>query len=111
MSNSTLEQWLQRLERLHPSAIELGLERVSAVAARIGLLAPAQSVVTVAGTNGKGSTVAVLESLLARVGKSTWCFTSPHFQRFNERIRVAGIEVPDAEIITAFVAIERRQKQ
>lgn len=106
MSNSTLEQWLQRLERLHPSAIDLGLERVSAVAAQMELLAPAQSVVTVAGTNGKGSTVAVLESLLARVGKSTGCFTSPHFQRFNERIRVAGVEVPDAEIISAFVAIE-----
>ena len=86
MSKASLEQWLQRLERLHPSAVDLGLERVSAVA-RAGAAAAQQPVVTVAGTNGKGSTVAVLEALLARAGKSTGSFTSPHFLRFNERIR------------------------
>src|SRR5210317_147095 len=106
MSKATLEQWLQRLESLHPSEIELGLERVSAVAERLELLEPEQPVVTVAGTNGKGSTVAVLEALLVADGKKTGSLTSPHFLRFNERIRLAGVEAADAEIIAAFEAVE-----
>jgi len=106
MSKATLEQWLQRLESLHPSEIELGLERVSAVAGRLELLRPEQPVVTVAGTNGKGSTVAVLEALLVADGKKTGSLTSPHFLRFNERIRLAGVEAADAEIISAFEAVE-----
>ncbi|RLA58097.1 MAG: bifunctional folylpolyglutamate synthase/dihydrofolate synthase [Gammaproteobacteria bacterium] len=106
MNNESLEQWLQRLECLHPDAMELGLERVSAVANKLGLLPLKQPVVTVAGTNGKGSTVAVLEALVNETGRSTGAFTSPHFLRFNERIRVAGVEVPDGEIVAAFAAID-----
>lgn len=106
MSKAALEKWLQRLESLHPSAIELGLERVSAVAVRLELLNPQQPVVTVAGTNGKGSTVAVLEALLGACGKNTGSLTSPHFLRFNERIRKAGVEASDAEIIAAFEAVD-----
>jgi len=86
--------------------MELGLERVSAVAHKLDLLPVKQPVVTVAGTNGKGSTVAVLEALLNETGRSTGTFTSPHFLRFNERIRVAGVEASDEEIVTAFSAID-----
>jgi len=106
MNKASLEQWLQRIETIHPEEVELGLERVSSVAERLGLLPVLQPVVTVAGTNGKGSVVAVLEALLSEAGFSTGAFTSPHFLRFNERIRVAGVEVSDTEIIDAFVAID-----
>ncbi len=106
MSSGSLGRWLQRLESLHPSEIELGLDRVSAVAGRLGLLAPSAAIVTVAGTNGKGSTVAVLEALLSARGRRVGCYTSPHFLRFNERIRVDGREVADHEIVAAFERVE-----
>jgi dihydrofolate synthase/folylpolyglutamate synthase len=106
MDSGSLDQWLQRLESLHPSEIELGLDRVASVAARLDLLAPARPVVTVAGTNGKGSTVAVLEALLSGCGLRVGCYTSPHFLRFNERIRVGGEEVPDSDIVAAFERVE-----
>ena len=107
MNKAPLEQWLQRLECLHPKAMDLGLERVSAVAHKLELLPLKPPVVTVAGTNGKGSTVAVLEALLHETGHTTGAFTSPHFLRFNERIRVAGVEVSDEEIVSAFAAIDK----
>jgi dihydrofolate synthase/folylpolyglutamate synthase len=107
MSSGSLAQWLQRLEGLHPSEIELGLERVSRVASRLGLLEPSCPVVTVAGTNGKGSTVAVLEALLAGEGRIAGVYTSPHFLRFNERIRVGGREATDGEIVSAFEQVEK----
>ena len=106
MSESTLAQWLQRLELLHPSEIDLGLDRVSAVADVMQLLPLSQDVSSVAGTNGKGSTVAVLEALLAETNCVTGSCTSPHLLRFNERIRVAGVEVDDGEIVRAFEQIE-----
>ncbi len=107
MSSDSLARWLDRLERLHPAEIELGLPRVSAVAGALGLLTPKQPIVTVAGTNGKGSTVAVLEALLTECGRVVGTYTSPHFLRFNERIRVGGEEVADAEIVTAFEQVDR----
>ncbi len=76
------------------------------VAHRLQLLPVVQPVVSVGGTNGKGSTVAVLEALLKEAGYSTGVFTSPHLLRFNERIRVAGVDVADKEITDAFVAID-----
>ena len=106
MSNASLEQWLQRLETIHPTEVELGLTRIATVARALQLLPVPQPVITVAGTNGKGSTVAVLEALLKASGYRTGVFTSPHLLRFNERIRVDGDEAPDAEIIDAFVAID-----
>ena len=104
-----LEQWLARLETLHPNAIDLGLERVSVVAQALGLLPVRVPVVTVAGTNGKGSTVAVLEALLCRQGRNVGVYTSPHLLRFNERIRVGGVEAGDQEIVAAFEAIEEHR--
>ncbi len=106
MTSKTLAQWLQHLETLHPNEMELGLDRVSQVADTLGLLPLSSPVVTVAGTNGKGSTVAVLESLLRECGFRPGAFTSPHFLRFNERIRVGGNEAQDEQLIAAFEAIE-----
>ncbi len=106
MTDSSLAQWLEHLESLHPREMELGLARVSSVASSLDLLDPHAPVVTVAGTNGKGSTVAVLESLLLQAGLRVGCFTSPHFLHFNERIRIDGEAIPDAEIVSAFEQIE-----
>ena len=107
MSDTTLEEWLRRIERVHPATVELGLDRVSAVADRLQLLPVRQSVVTVAGTNGKGSVVALLEGLFQVAGITTGTFTSPHLLRFNERIHFAGREASDEEIVRAFKDIEK----
>lgn len=105
--SDTLERWLTRLESLHPSEIELGLERVSAVADRLGLLEGFPCLITVAGTNGKGSCVAAMEALLLEQGHSVGTYTSPHLLRYNERIRIDGHEAEDAAICRAFEQIER----
>lgn len=104
----TLDAWLRWLESAHPVDIDLGLERVAEVARRMGLLdAPlASRVITVAGTNGKGSTVAMLESLALAHGLSTASYTSPHLLRYNERLRLSGEEAGDAALIDGFEAVE-----
>ena len=88
MSNLSLAGWLERLEQLHPSAIDLGLSRCGEVAQRLDLVDTGIITATVAGTNGKGTTVAVMESVLSTSGVRCGAFTSPHLIRFNERIRV-----------------------
>lgn len=103
---TTLPDWLALLEARHPVAIELGLERVAAVAARLGLTRPAPRVVTVAGTNGKGSCIAFLESLLAAAGLRTGSYTSPHLLAYNERVRIDGTPVTNAALCAAFARIE-----
>jgi dihydrofolate synthase/folylpolyglutamate synthase len=102
----TLQAWLDYQQRVHPRSIELGLERVREVWRRLGAAAPAPVVITVGGTNGKGSTVAFLEAMLAAMGKRVGCYTSPHLQRYNERVRLLGREASDAELIDAFERIE-----
>ena len=104
--HTTLADWLDYQQRVHPRAIALGLERVGAVWRRLGAPAPAPIVVTVAGTNGKGSTIAFLDAILAAQGKRVGAFTSPHLLRYNERVRVAGHEVADATLVEAFERIE-----
>src|SRR5882757_713348 len=84
----------------------MGLARVSSVARALGVDKPACPVITVGGTNGKGSTVAHLDALLRATGASAGMFTSPHFIRYNERIRVNGVEVGDDELVAAFERIE-----
>ena len=106
MSTTTLADWLDYQQRIHPREIELGLDRVRAVWQRLGAPHPAPVVITVGGTNGKGSTVAFLEAMLAADGKRVGAFTSPHLLRYNERVRVAGGDVEDATLIDAFVRIE-----
>ncbi len=102
---STLAEWLAYLETLHPKAIALGLDRVESVAARLDV-APACPVITVAGTNGKGSTCALLEHMLLADGYRVALYTSPHLLRYNERVRIDGVEASDAALCEAFAAVE-----
>lgn len=101
-----LSDWLLRIQQQHPQAIALGLERVRAVADALGLGRPAPCVITVGGTNGKGSTVAFLEAIARAAGLRVGTYTSPHLWRFNERIRIDGVEATDAAIVAAFERID-----
>jgi dihydrofolate synthase/folylpolyglutamate synthase len=103
---TTLANWLNWQESLHPRAIDLGLDRVRTVAEQLGVHQPAATVITVAGTNGKGSSVAFLEAILTAAGYRVGSYTSPHLLRYNERIRVAGAEVDDAALCEAFARID-----
>ena len=102
----SLDQWLAYQLGTHPQPIAMGLERVRLVAERLQLERLPCPVITVGGTNGKGSTVAYIESIARASGYRVGAFTSPHFLRYNERIRIDGAEVSDAELIDAFEAIE-----
>lgn len=102
----SLAQWLKAQESVHGQAIDLGLARVRSVADRLGLLPVQARSLIIAGTNGKGSTVACLGALLREHGCSVGSFTSPHLLRYNERIRVDGAEAGDAELLDAFEAID-----
>jgi dihydrofolate synthase / folylpolyglutamate synthase len=102
----SLEDWLRVQETVHGLGIDLGLARVRAVAERMDLLPFGPRTIIVAGTNGKGSTVACLEAVLRAIGIRAGAFTSPHLIRYNERIRVDGAEASDAELIAAFEAID-----
>jgi dihydrofolate synthase / folylpolyglutamate synthase len=102
---STLAAWLAYLETLHPKSIAMGLDRVAAVHARMGVALHCP-VVTVTGTNGKGSTCAMLESVLRCAGHRTGLYTSPHLARYNERVRQDGVEQDDDALIRAFNAVE-----
>jgi dihydrofolate synthase/folylpolyglutamate synthase len=104
--NRSLDQWLDYQLRIHSLPIAMGLERVREVAGRLDLLELPCPVISVAGTNGKGSTVAFIEAIAMTSGLKVGAFTSPHFLRYNERIRVNGEEVTDSELIDAFEAIE-----
>jgi dihydrofolate synthase / folylpolyglutamate synthase len=101
----TLAGWLAYLETLHPKSIAMGLERVADVAARMSVRV-ASPVVTVAGTNGKGSTCALLESIYRQAGYRTGLYTSPHLTRFNERVRIGGVDMDDAALVSAFDIVE-----
>jgi len=102
---ATLAAWLAYLETLHPKSIALGLERVAAVHAkmRVTLDCP---VVTVTGTNGKGSTCAMLEAVLRCAGYRTGLYTSPHLARYNERVQIDGEPQDDAALVAAFNVVE-----
>jgi dihydrofolate synthase/folylpolyglutamate synthase len=102
----SLDDWLRRFETLHPKKIDLTLDRVTAVIDRLELRPPPYKVVTVAGTNGKGSCVAILESIYWHAGYAVGAFTSPHLWRFNERIRVDGADAEDAELVELFEIVD-----
>jgi dihydrofolate synthase/folylpolyglutamate synthase len=101
----SLPEWLGFLEGLHPKTIDMELQRIDQVKARLGL-APAFPVITVGGTNGKGSTCAMLEAILRLAGYRTGCYTSPHLIRYNERVRINRQEVNDDALCSAFEAVE-----
>src|SRR4051812_21343612 len=102
----TLAEWLSFQERLHPNPIDLGLERLTRVLARLSWQTPRCPVVTVGGTNGKGSCVALLAAISSAAGYRVGTFTSPHLVRYNERIKIAGEEISDASLVGAFERIE-----
>lgn len=99
---SSLPEWLAWMESHHPRGIELGLERVARVARRLGIDPGGARVVTVAGTNGKGSCVAALEAGLLAAGQRVGCYTSPHLLQYNERVRINGHDASDAALCAAF---------
>ncbi|BBP46377.1 bifunctional folylpolyglutamate synthase/dihydrofolate synthase [Thiosulfatimonas sediminis] len=109
-AESSVNEWVDWLLQLHAQEIDLGLDRIRKVATQMQLLRPAPQVITVAGTNGKGSTVAMLVSVLRAAGFQVGSYTSPHIQRFNERIAINGSPVPDALISGAFAAIEAQRE-
>ncbi|WP_242103051.1 folylpolyglutamate synthase/dihydrofolate synthase family protein [Lysobacter sp. M2-1] len=102
----TLADWLDYIEAQHPKSIDMGLDRVREVARRMQLAKPARHVITVAGTNGKGSTVAFVESIALAAGWKVGAYTSPHLLRYNERVRIGGVEAADADLVAAFEAVE-----
>jgi len=102
----TLAQWLAHLERLHPQTIALGLERVAQVKEALALELDCP-VITVGGTNGKGSCCAMLEAVLLNAGYRVGCYTSPHLLRYNERVRVGGRQADDDALCRAFERVER----
>ena len=103
---SPLATWLSYLEHLHSKTIDLGLARVSEVAARMAVLKPAPFVFTVAGTNGKGTTCRTLESVLMAAGFKVGVYSSPHLVRYTERVRVQGEELSELAHTTSFAEIE-----
>jgi len=105
-THSSLAEWLAWQESLHLSAIDLGLDRVRVVAERLDLLQPDFPVITVAGTNGKGSAVAMLSSILSAAEYQVGAYTSPHILRYNERVTLNGEPVVDEWLCDAFNAIE-----
>lgn len=105
-ATSPLAAWLSYLENLHSKAIDMGLERVSQVAARLDVLKPAPFVFTVAGTNGKGTTCRTLESMLMAAGYKVGVYSSPHLVRYTERVRVQNAELAESAHTAAFAEIE-----
>ena len=106
-----LNQWLQTIESLHPSEIDLGLERLRIVSQRMGLNRPGKLVITVAGTNGKGSTVAMLEAIYCAAGYTVGSYTSPHLIHYNERIRINSQMASDATLCASFERINRERAE
>lgn len=103
---ATLEQWLAHIEQQHPQNIAMGLERVREVAQRMPPGQPAERSIVVGGTNGKGSTVAFIESIARAAGWRVGAYTSPHLLRYNERVRIDGQDVDDATLVAGFNAVE-----
>ena len=104
-TSASLDEWLGWLEHLSPREIDLGLDRVRTVLARLDLPRPTQ-VLTIGGTNGKGSTVAMLESLIAATGLRVGSYTSPHVLHYGERIRVDGCPSGEAAVVAALERVE-----
>ncbi len=101
-----LDAWLAHQQLQHPDAIALGLDRVRVLARRLGLGRPGRHVVVVAGTNGKGSTVAFIEAIARAAGLRVGAYTSPHLLRYNERVRIDGRDADDDVLVAAFARIE-----
>ncbi|MDO9946493.1 bifunctional tetrahydrofolate synthase/dihydrofolate synthase [Glaesserella parasuis] len=108
-ATDSLETWLSYLEKSHFKPIDMGLERIRKVAEELDLLKPAPYVITVAGTNGKGSTCKLLEMALLKAGLKVGVYSSPHLIHYNERVRIQGQAVGNADLITTFDYIEQHK--
>lgn len=106
----TLTHWLSLLETRHTLEIQLGLDRIKAVAQRLGVLPFECPVITIGGTNGKGTTVATLESIYTQAGYLVGSYTSPHLIHFNERIRINQQAISDQDLINWFTLIEEARQ-
>ena len=106
MTSRSFSDWLEYIQAQHPKTIAMGLDRVRAVAGRMALAKPAPLVITVGGTNGKGSTVAFIEAIARAAGWRVGAYTSPHLLRYNERVRIDGEDADDAVLVEAFEAVE-----
>ena len=102
----TLAQWLEHQQRLHPRSIDFSLERIRVVLGRLGLTRPRVPVLTIGGTNGKGSVTAFIEAVLGAAGWRVGLYTSPHLSRYQERIRIGGSEIDAAHLIAVFERVE-----
>lgn len=105
-AQSSLDEWLDYWQSIHATAIDMGLERVRPVAEQLAILHPQVPVMTVAGTNGKGSTTTVIAAIYQAAGLKVGLYQSPHIQYFNERIRLGGVPVDTQILINAFVEVE-----
>lgn len=110
LARPDLTAWLDAIGRLHPKEMDLGLERILSVAKPLGWQRFSCPVITVTGTNGKGSCVRFLESIYTAAGHRAGAYTSPHLMAFNERVRVENHPVSDAALITAFETVEHHRK-
>ncbi len=110
MTQKNLDQWLSYLESLHPSEIDLGLARVLQVAQKMGLLKPAPFVIMAAGTNGKGSTVTLVSSILQQAKQKVGTYMSPHLHQYNERVKIDGVMLSDEDFIESFEAIDNARE-
>jgi len=106
----SLPQWLAYIEALHPKSIEMGLDRVRVVAERLALH-PTFPIISIAGTNGKGSTCGMLENVYLQAGYRVGAYASPHFVRYNERVRVNLQEIDDDALCRAFEAVEQARQE
>lgn len=109
--SQTLAGWLDNILAMHEQEIDMGLARIEQVAHKLGVTKGLPPVITVAGTNGKGSTIALLNTLASAAGLRTGVYTSPHITHFNERIRINGQLASDAELCAAFAAIDAARGQ
>ncbi|MFK3618889.1 bifunctional tetrahydrofolate synthase/dihydrofolate synthase [Pasteurella multocida] len=110
-ATSPLAQWLSYLENSHLKAIDLGLDRIKSVAKALDLLTPAPFVITVGGTNGKGTTCRLLETVLLKAGYRVGVYSSPHLLRYNERVRIQDQELPDEAHTASFAFIEQHKRE
>lgn len=110
-ATDSLEAWLSYLEQSHFKPIDMGLARIQAVARTLNLRKPASYVITVAGTNGKGSTCKLLETALLNAGLKVGVYSSPHLIHYNERVRIGGQSVSDEALIASFDYIEQHKSQ
>ena len=110
LDTDDLQTWLDYWSHVHVTGIDLGLERVIPVAEKLGVTQPNAKVLTVAGTNGKGSTTTTLAAILNAQGYTVGLYQSPHIYKFNERVKLAGIEVDDQCLVDAFVQVDQARR-